>query len=175
MTAALRVLYTGNTLIARCVVALAIMIMALLLLAMATSAVTRHLSGWDYGWLIELPPALIPWLVFLLLGPLFRSGSHIQMDFLPALLSENYRQILRLISSMIAFIASIIFIIAGIEAIDLFRSFDQMMDLQIEIPIWMAYLAFPTGFTILASFALEAALTSVQALRGKATPESPKA
>ncbi len=160
-----------NTMVAKGVNMLAIVIMAIIVAALTASAVTRYVSGTGYDWLIELPPALVPWLVFPLLGPLFRSGDHIQVDLVPALLSERRRQILRLVTSVIALIASIIFLIAGTEAVTLFKSLGQMMELEIEIPIWTMYLAFPTGFAILASFALEAVLESLQALIGKTSPE----
>ena len=173
MASFLNVLRTVNTLVAKAVSILAVIIMAIIVAALTASAVTRYVSGTGYDWLIELPPALVPWLVFPLLGPLFRSGDHIQVDLLPALLSEQHRQILRLVTSIIALVASIIFLIAGAEAVSLFRSLGQMMELEIEIPIWTMYLAFPTGFAILVSFALEALLESVRALLGKAVPESP--
>jgi len=38
------------------------------------------------------------------------------------------------------------------------------MELEIEIPIWWVYLAFPTGFAIMAIFALELVLSQVLAL-----------
>ena len=60
---------------------------AVLVLALATSAITRYISGTGFDWFIEIPPALIPWMVFPLLGPLLRSGSHIQVDLLPNRLS----------------------------------------------------------------------------------------
>jgi TRAP-type C4-dicarboxylate transport system permease small subunit len=173
MTRVLNALRTANTLVAKTVNILAVIIMAVIVTALTASAVTRYVSGTGYDWLIELPPALVPWLVFPLLGPLFRSGDHIQVDLVPALLSERHRQILRLVTSIIALVAAVIFLIAGTEAVSLFRSLGQMMELEIEIPIWTMYLAFPTGFAILVSFALEALLESVQALRGKAVAESP--
>ena len=168
----LNVLHAVNTLVAKVVNIVAVIIMAIIVAALTASAVTRYVSGTGYDWLIELPPALVPWLVFPLLGPLFRSGDHIQVDLVPALLSERHRQILRLVTSIIALVAAVIFLIAGTEAVSLFRSLGQMMELEIEIPIWTMYLAFPTGFVILVSFAVEAVLESVQTLLGKAAPES---
>ncbi|WP_424450507.1 hypothetical protein, partial [Planktomarina temperata] len=50
---------------------------AIMVLALTGSAVTRYISRTGYDWVIELPPALVPWMVFPLPGPLLRSGSHI--------------------------------------------------------------------------------------------------
>ena len=40
---------------------------AIMVLALTGSAVTRYVSGTGYDWFIELPPALVPWMVFPLL------------------------------------------------------------------------------------------------------------
>ena len=172
MTQALRLLQNLNTVLAKGANILAIVIMAIIVLALTASAVTRFVSGTGYDWLIELPPALVPWLVFPLLGPLLRTGDHIQVDLVPALLSHKNKIILRLVTSVIALIASVVFLIAGTEAVSLFRGLGQMMELEIEIPIWTMYLAFPVGFAMLASFALEAILETIAELTGQAAPKS---
>ena len=154
---------------------LAIVIMAIIVLALTASAVTRFISGTGYDWLIELPPALVPWLVFPLLGPLLRTGDHIQVDLVPALLSHRNKQILRLATSVVALIASIVFLIAGTEAVALFKGLGQMMELEVEIPIWTMYLAFPVGFAMLASFSLEAIIETLAELTGRGVSESQKA
>ncbi len=139
----------------------AMVIVATMVMALTVSAVTRFVSGTGYDWLIELPPALVPWLVFPLLGPLLRSGHHIQVDFLPALASPENGRILKLICYAIAFGASIIFLLAGGEAVALFRRLGQLMELEIEIPIWWMYMAFPVGFAMLALFSLELMLETL--------------
>ena len=60
-----------------------------MVLALTASAITRYISGTGYDWFIELPFALVPWLVFPLLGPLLRSGAHIQVDLMPNLLTAK--------------------------------------------------------------------------------------
>ena len=175
MTQILRFLQTINTVLAKGANILAIVIMAIIVLALTASAVTRFISGTGYDWLIELPPALVPWLVFPLLGPLLRTGDHIQVDLVPALLSDRNKTILRLVTSVIALIASVVFLIAGTEAVSLFKGLGQMMELEIEIPIWTMYLAFPVGFAMLASFALEAIFETIAELTGQGVSESQKA
>jgi TRAP-type C4-dicarboxylate transport system permease small subunit len=162
MTTIFMVLRTLNEGLARAAMALAIVIVAIMVTALTASAVTRFYSGSGYDWLIELPPALVPWLVFPLLGPLLRSGQHIQVDLLPALLGPRGRAVLSLICYAITFGASIIFLIAGGDAVSLFRRLGQLMELEIEIPIWWMYLAFPVGFAMLALFSLELALEKIR-------------
>jgi len=138
-----------------CAVTLASAIVAVMVLALTASAAARYMSGTGYDWLIELPPALVPWLVFPLLGPLLRSGGHIRVDIAPALLPTRAWRILRFVNGSIAFGAAIVFLLAGREAVSLFIGLGQMMELEIDIPIWWMYLAFPVGLAMMAFFALE--------------------
>ncbi len=132
--------------------------------ALTLSAVTRYVSGTGYDWFIELPPALVPWMVFPLLGPLLRTDSHIRVKFLPSLLEGHSLILLKIVVFAIMLTGAIIFFLAGNEAVSLYRKLGQMMELEIEIPIWWMYLAFPTGFAILALFSLELLLESIRNL-----------
>jgi len=153
-----------NEWLEKAVYLLAIFIVANMVLALFLSALVRYLSGTGYDWFIELPPILTSWLVFPLLGPLLKSGSHIKVDILNNTLSPQNLSLLRLVISLIALMASIVFLMAGIEATSLYFKLGQVMELEIEIPIWWVYLAFPTGFAIMAIFALELFLSEVLAL-----------
>lgn len=137
---------------------------AVMVLALTGSAVTRYVSGTGYDWFIELPPALVPWMVFPLLGPLLRSGSHIQVDLLPTFLKGTSAILLRLFVYTLMVIGALIFVQAGSEAVALFRRLGQLMELEIEIPIWWMYLAFPTGFIILVLFSIELWLETIHEL-----------
>ncbi len=139
-------------------------IAAIMVLALTMSAVTRYVSGTGYDWFIELPPALVPWLVFPLLGPLLRSGAHIQVDLVPNYLSGRRLLLLKAFVFGVMLIGAVIFFIAGNEAVALFRRLGQLMELEIELPIWWMYLAFPTGFAILFLFALELLLETLAQL-----------
>ena len=143
-------------------------IAAIMVLALTMSAVTRYVSGTGYDWFIELPPALVPWLVFPLLGPLLRSGAHIQVDLVPNFLSGKRLLVLRAFVFSIMLVGAVIFFIAGNEAVALFRRLGQLMELEIELPIWWMYLAFPTGFSILFLFSLELLLETLAKLFGGA-------
>ncbi|WP_136661588.1 TRAP transporter small permease subunit [Nitratireductor sp. XY-223] len=137
-------------------------IAAVMVLALTLSAVTRYVSGTGYDWFIELPPALVPWMVFPLLGPLLRSGSHIQVDLLPSILKGRSLLALKMFIYVTVLTGAVIFFLAGNEAVALFRRLGQLMELEIEIPIWWMYLAFPTGFAILILFSLELLLETLQ-------------
>ena len=57
--------------------------------------------------------------------------------------------------ALVAFIAGIIFCKAGIDATVLYYNLGQKMELEIDVPIWWMYLAFPTGFLILILFSTQ--------------------
>ena len=170
LKAALARISKFNEWLEKAVYMLAIFIVANMVLALFLSALVRYLSGTGYDWFIELPPILTSWLVFPLLGPLLKSGSHIKVDVLNNTLSSQNLSLLRLVISLIALVASIVFLMAGIEATSLYFKLGQVMELEIEIPIWWVYLAFPTGFAIMITFALELVLSELQdLLNGKST------
>ena len=170
LTVALARFSKFNEWLEKAVYLLATFIVANMVLALFLSALVRYLSGTGYDWFIELPPILTSWLVFPMLGPLLKSGSHIKVDVLNNTLSPQNLSLLRLVISLIALIASIIFLMAGIEATSLYFKLGQVMELEIEIPVWWVYLAFPTGFLIMAVFALELVLSELLAmLNGKNT------
>ena len=164
LTVALARFSKFNEWLEKAVYLLATFIVANMVLALFLSALVRYLSGTGYDWFIELPPILTSWLVFPMLGPLLKSGSHIKVDVLNNTLSPQNLSLLRLLISFIALIASIIFLMAGMEATSLYLKLGQVMELEIEIPVWWVYLAFPTGFLIMAIFALELVLSELLAL-----------
>ena len=164
----LRLLRLLNQLIELAVSVLSTAIAAIMVLALSLSAVTRYVSGTGYDWFIELPPALVPWMVFPLLGPLLRSSAHIQVDFLPNLLTGRSLLILKIGVYATMLVGAVIFFMAGNDAVALFRRLGQLMELEIELPIWWMYLAFPTGFAILFLFALELLLETLAKLFGRA-------
>jgi len=143
----------------------AMFIVANMVLALFLSAVIRYLSGTGYDWFIELPPILTSWLVFPLLGPLLKSGSHIKVELFNNVLNPRQFSMLRLLIATIALLSSIVFLIAGIQATNLYFMLGQVMELEIEIPIWWIYLAFPTGFGIMTLFATELMLVELKTMR----------
>tara|TARA_B100000780_G_scaffold105756_1_gene74034 strand:- start:846 stop:1352 length:507 start_codon:yes stop_codon:yes gene_type:complete len=142
--------------------AVAMAIVALMVMALSLSAITRFISGTGYDWLIELPPVLVCWLVFPLLGPLFKEGSHIQVDFLSAMLSRQQLYFLQIFINAIALVAALVFFRAGLEATQLYYRLGQLIELEIDLPIWWMYLSFPVGFAIMGSFALELLIDAVK-------------
>ena len=126
---------------------------------------TRYVSGIGYDWFIELPPVLTSWLVFPLLGPLLVQGKHIKVDFLTSILSDKSKIILRIFVAIVALMAGLIFCKAGVDATVLYYNLGQKMELEIDVPIWWMYLAFPTGFLILILFSTQMFLEEILNLK----------
>ena len=166
------ILTSLNNFLAKVSYFIGILIVATMVMALSLSAITRYISGTGYDWLIELPPVLVCWLVFPLLGPLLREGNHIQVDFLASLTSSRQAKILKLLMNLTALTASLVFFKAGVEATFLYFNLGQMMELEIDIPIWWMYLSFPVGFLILALFALELTFQAIYDLNQKETKDA---
>ena len=139
---------------------IAMAIVCVMVLALSASALTRYISGHGFDWFIELPPALVSWLVFPMLGPLLKTGNHIEVDFVSTILSAKRIKYVKFSVYLISFISSFIFFKAGLEATLLFYNLGQMMELEIDVPIWIMFLSFPVGFIIMGLFSLELLLTT---------------
>ena len=163
----LYVLLAINNTLNKVILWLATIIVALMVLALSLSALTRYVSGIGYDWFIELPPVLTSWLVFPLLGPLLVQGKHIKVDFLTGILSDKSKIILRMFVALIALMAGLIFCKAGIDATVLYYNLGQKMELEIDVPIWWMYLAFPTGFLILILFSTQMFLEEILNLKNQ--------
>ena len=143
---------------------IAMVIVSIMVLALSASALTRYISGHGFDWFIELPPALVSWLVFPLLGPLLKTGSHIEVDFVSTVITKRTLRFVKLFVYFISLLSSFIFFKAGLDATMLFYNLGQMMELEINIPIWWMFLAFPVGFLILALTSLELILDNFKKL-----------
>ena len=60
-----------------------------------------------------------------------------------------------LIVNIVALISACIFFKAGLDATIMYFNLGQVMEIEISIPIWWMFLAFPVGFMILALTSLE--------------------
>ena len=151
----MKLLRAVNNFLASATLTLAITIIFIMVAALFLSATTRFVTGTGFAWFIELPPVLVSWLVFPLLGPLLKKGQHIKVDFLTPILKKKNKEILFLVVNLVALISACIFFKAGLDATVMYFNLGQVMEIEISIPIWWMFLAFPVGFLILALTSLE--------------------
>ena len=150
-----------NAVLSKITFFIAMAIVCIMVLALSASALTRYISGHGFDWFIELPPALVSWLVFPMLGPLLKTGNHIEVDFVSTIISTRKIKYIKLFVYLISLISSFIFFKAGLDATVLFYNLGQMMELEIDVPIWIMFLSFPVGFIIMGLFSLELLLQTL--------------
>ena len=159
-----------NAVLSKITFFIAMAIVCIMVLALSASALTRYISGHGFDWFIELPPALVSWLVFPMLGPLLKTGNHIEVDFVSTIISTKKIKYIKFFVYLISLISSFIFFKAGLDATVLFYNLGQMMELEIDVPIWIMFLSFPVGFTIMGLFSLELLLqTSNEIYKDRST------
>jgi TRAP-type C4-dicarboxylate transport system permease small subunit len=95
-----------------------------------------------------------------LLGPLLKTGNHIEVDFVSTIMSSRNIKYIKCFVYLLSLISSFIFFKAGLDATLLFYNLGQMMELEIDVPIWIMFLSFPVGFIIMGLFSLELFLTT---------------
>ena len=71
----MKALRAVNNFLASASLALAMLIIFIVVAALFLSAATRFITGTGFAWFIELPPVLVSWLVFPLLGPLLKNSK----------------------------------------------------------------------------------------------------
>lgn len=150
-----------NAVLSKITFFIAMAIVCIMVLALSASALTRYISGHGFDWFIELPPALVSWLVFPMLGPLLKTGNHIEVDFVSTIISARKIKYIKFFVYLISLISSFIFFKAGLDATVLFYNLGQMMELEIDVPIWIMFLSFPVGFIIMGLFSLELLLQTL--------------
>ena len=150
-----------NAVLSKITFFIAMAIVCIMVLALSASALTRYISGHGFDWFIELPPALVSWLVFPMLGPLLKTGNHIEVDFVSTIISAKKIKYIKFFVYLISLVSSFIFFKAGLDATLLFYNLGQMMELEIDVPIWIMFLSFPVGFIIMGLFSLELLLQTL--------------
>jgi TRAP-type C4-dicarboxylate transport system permease small subunit len=156
-----------NDMLARGLVAVAALAIAATILALAATAAERHLVGTGLTLLNDLPPLLMPWIVFPLMGVLLRLDRHITVDFLPPRLSARRRQLLSVFVSLVTLAASLVMLAGSARATAFIAALGQSTETAPYFPMWWIHASVPAGFALLAWFALERLLTSVLALSAR--------
>ena len=133
---------------------------AFAIIALSTAALERLLYGFGYALLNDLPPLLMPWVVFPMMGVLLRADRHVTVDFLPHFLSDRGRLFLNIVLGLVIAAAAIWLLAGGLDALSFFRRLRQTTETGIRFPLWWIYLSFPVGFALLAWFAIEKAVTA---------------
>lgn len=152
-----------NDVVQALVTILAMAIVAFVVAALFGGSVVRYFTGIGYDWVLELPPQLLPWLVFPMTGVLLRRDQHVTVDVLPAYVEAPYLVYVRIFAFSVSALGCAIFTYAGTDALIFFIGLGQMAQTEISFPLWYLYLSFPVGFGLAANFCLEALLLELHA------------
>jgi len=147
-----------NDILAEAITWLAIVILSLVVLVLILGAATRYTTGMGYDWVLDMPPRVMPWMVFPMIGVLLRKDRHITVDVLPTLLTGRRLTMLRMVGLAASLLATVAFVFAGADAVQFFRQLNEMSSTEIEYPVWYLYLSFPVGFALAANFCFDALL-----------------
>ena len=130
-------------------------IMGFAVFALLLSAFERYFIGMGYSWINDLPPLLMPWAIFPVLGVIIRDELHIRVEIAHSMLTDKPRIILQIFVHTVCFVSALTFCIGSSDAVAFFRMLGEVTELEFEFPKWWIYLAFPVGFGILANFSFE--------------------
>lgn len=159
-----------NTVVSRIVLWLATAIIAFAAIALVLGALEREWGALRLPAVNDLPPMLMPWLVFLLAGAMLRRGGHITVEALDQKLGGRSRRVVDFVVHLAILAIGAAFLFGGIEALRFFVSLGEMSDSDIQFPIWWVYLAFPVGFALVVLVSLEGLLRSAFGIDAPADP-----
>lgn len=111
--------------------------------------------GTSRAFLQEIPRMMVAWLIFPMMGVLYKAERHISVDVLPERLSPKFNCVLKLVVSAIVLGVAIQLTYAGIMSVAHFKMMGLKSVTEFEIPMWIFYLVFPIAFGLLGLFALE--------------------
>ena len=150
-----------NDRLAAVITAFASALTMIIVVAPFAAAVIRYWTGQGYDWLAELPPQLLPWVVFPLVGVLLRKERHIAVDVVPHFLSGRGLAALRAVVMAISLAGCVVFAAYGAVAVQFFAQLGQISTTEIEFPLWWLYVSYPLGFALAANFCVEALLRQI--------------
>jgi C4-dicarboxylate transporter DctQ subunit len=124
----------------------ALMIVAVIILV--ADVALRAIFGIALAWAAELTRYSIVWLVFIGGAIGARSGAHISIDVLGAVLPSRMAHRLAQVAALIAAFTTALLAWYGWALVLQMRQFGQTSP-SLEWPMWVIYLAIPTGCTLM--------------------------
>lgn len=147
-----------NDALAAAIVGIAGAMVAVMALAPGLAALLRLTTGHGYDLLAELPPQLVPWIVFPMIGVLLRRERHINVDVVPHFLGGRALDLLRIMVAAISLGGCLVFAFYGVEAVGFYQRLGQTSTTEFEFPLWWLYVSYPIGFFLAANFCCEMVL-----------------
>jgi len=155
MEKALKYYQKVTTILLKVIIGLAAIIIGLDVVSIFLEALGRYVFGYSRAFMEEFPRLLVPFVVFPMMGVLLKLKRHIGVEVLPDMLEGKKRSVLMLLVYAIVLAVAVEFLIAGIAAVRYYYQTGFETQTEIIFPVWITYLPFPIGFSLLILFAIE--------------------
>jgi TRAP-type C4-dicarboxylate transport system permease small subunit len=141
-------------------------ILALITISIAAESLLR--TVFDMGWsaLEEFPRLFIVYLVFPLMGVLYKNGRHISVDVADLYLQDKpkVREGLSLVIHLAMLAGASMLLYGGVQGVKGFLSMGYLSVTEIAIPLWTIYLALPIGYALLILICIDMSVNTVVSL-----------
>jgi TRAP-type C4-dicarboxylate transport system permease small subunit len=166
MERALKMVVALNNRIEQLCILLGATLIGFVVIALTAASAERYFFGIGLALINDLPPLLIPWLVFPMMAVLLRQHKHVAVDLLPTFLPDRRKPLHGLFVNAVVLAAAIVFFKGGREGVEFMMMLHQTTETNPRFPLWWIGVAFPAGFALLAWFALEGLLLSIMQMTG---------
>lgn len=130
---------------------------------MLLEAVSRSALSHSYFWAEEAVRYLMIWAFFLTLGCAGRAGHMIRTEMLVERLPSRLQRLLNILTTSLGVLFSIILLYASVPQVLRYRSMGMMTESNLNLPMWVLFLAMPIGAILMGLYYLGALR---EALRG---------
>lgn len=131
---------------------------------MLSEAVGRAFFDHSSFWAEEAVRFLVVWAFFLTLGAAGSAGYHIRSDLLVMQLSHRQKLVAGALAALAGLGFATVLVIGSIPQIQRYFTMGMTSDSNLELPMWLVFLAMPLGATFLAIFYLRLLARAVRGI-----------
>jgi TRAP-type C4-dicarboxylate transport system permease small subunit len=126
-------------------------------LMVTATTLLRYTLNINYEFMQELPRELLPFTVFLVIGVLLKHRNHITVDMIEMWLKGKARAeiVHRILIGLAVLVVGAMLMWASLETLAAYIHSGEVTTEEIEIPVWLLYLAPCIGFAGLLIFSIE--------------------
>ncbi|MFV0491141.1 MAG: TRAP transporter small permease [Pseudorhodobacter sp.] len=121
---------------------------------MLLEAISRSSLSHSYFWAEESVRYLMLWAFFLTIGCAGRAGHMIRTEMLVDHLPQKLRQLCHILSSAFGVIFAGVLLYAAIPQVIRYKSIGMMTDSNLDLPMWILFLAMPIGAVLMCIYYL---------------------
>lgn len=123
---------------------------------MLMESISRSTLSHSYFWAEESVRYLMIWAFFLTLGAAGRAGHMIRTEMLVERLFPRMRQAANIVTTALGVLFSGVLLYASIPQVLRYRSMGMLTESNLDLPMWLLFLAMPLGAILMGSYYLGA-------------------